>query len=214
MPANFVRASANASGTNSTNVSTTLDCSGSNYLIAFVYTDNDSTEPSSLVASYNSVSLSFLGSGKVGTGNGPFVYCYGLANPSTDNPSYTVDFSWSSPTTRSICAAMCFSGVGSIGTLDFGGLSAGTTSVTTSVTLGSNDIMAGVCAYASNNAGNISVTTGTERTETVSSAQILSTATNTGTGSTSIVWSRAASAEASYIGVPILGLTRRVFNIT
>lgn len=188
-------------GSGSTSHSFAHTNNAGNYLVSWLFAENALT---SLTCTYNAVSMTSVGTAD-SSGTAPFVYAFGIASPATG--SNNVSFSWSSPTETSTAGAISVTGYGSIGTVDASGAAAGTSNVSATVTLGANDMIVAACAYLGGTA-NIAVVTGTQRFEDGSGSgagsRALNGATNTGTGSISTTWSRANSAKAAWVGVPVL----------
>lgn len=131
-----------------------------------------------------------------------YQYVYGLANP--DQGSYTISVSWTTSTYGAHTAGS-FSGVGSLGTITKGTAPATTDPVTATATVAADGMLAGFYGIP-DAVSTVAVTTGTERAEANSadlSTEGQSFATNTGTGSVDITWTRRAELS-SWIAVPLV----------
>lgn len=188
--------SAVASSTNETSHNYSFTNSAGTFLLVWLVADSAITNPT---CTWNGTSLTLVSSQAADV---PNVYLFKLVSPATG--SQTLAVSWTS-TARVTAVFMTFTGAGDIGTADKANMASGTTNLTTTATIANVDILAGVAGYTST-ATNIAVVTGTERAEATGVGTTSNGATNTGTGSVSIVWSRSVAAAAAYIGVPVIAL--------
>ncbi len=169
------------------------------YMLAWVAVDTLSAN--SFTMSYNGVSMSQVDSQSA---NSWTMVMFALANPATG--SNTLQANWTGAG-HAIIGMQTFTGVSSLGTVSKGTAASGNTSQSVTGTLGANDMLVGCFAYNSS-PSNTSVSVGTQRFEDGDPAANF--ATNTGTGSISITWTRGVNATAAFMGVPLLAPTNSI----
>lgn len=163
-------------------------------MLAFLATPNSTSAPTMTYAGASMVLMESLAS------NAPSLYLFRLDNPATGSNNLVANWTTSA---RSTIGFITFTGGGYLitQTPDKAVVSGGTSNVTTTLSLAATDIMVGFIAYNFEQTS-LAVVTGTQRAEDgTPSNNSAGIATNAGTGSTSITWSRADSAGAAYIGV-------------
>lgn len=155
---------------------------------------------SGVAITYNGVSMTPV-QGEAGAS--PFQYVFVLANPATGSNTLTATWSGGGANNFGVMP-MTFTGVGSLGTIDHNTFVSGTTSFSTTVTLGANDMLAAYGVYANGTAGNMGVSVGTLRQKLDTTSTIATSATNTGTGSIAVTYTRAIAGAATVVGMPLL----------
>jgi hypothetical protein len=191
----FDSASAQATGSNATSHTFAFtNTAGTFLLVGVVY--SSASNPTSLT--YNGVAMIAVDS--IATSSNIRVYVYRLDSPATGSNNLEVNHSGS--TTCSV-GFITLTGAGGSGLIDKNSVAAGTSNFSTTLSLNATDFFVGFAGY-DEAAASIGVVTGTQRAEDGNASDhSVNVATNTGTGSTSITWSRAASAEAAFVGVQV-----------
>lgn len=194
----FDSADTERTASNVTSLSKAMTNTAGTFMVAFLAVNT--TGATNHAMTYNGVSLSLVGT--VQTGNGWSMGIFTLSNPATG--SNTLQGTWTTADHACI-GMMTFTGVGSVGTKNQGTAANGTTSVSVTGTLATGDMLAGCIAFLGT-AGNLGVSVGTQRSETGDSPTS-GEATNTGSGSVSITWTRGSSSSAAFIGLPLVAQT-------
>lgn len=179
---------------NVTSLSTSVTNTSGTYLVAWLAVNT--TSATNLAMTYNGVSLTQVDTQSANTWT---MAIFTLANPATG--SNLLEGTWTTAD-HAIIGMATFTGVGSVGSVNKGTSAAGTTSVSVTSTLGASDMLAGGIAYNST-AANLAVSVGAQRSEQ-GDTPTSGVATNTGTGSVSITWTRGGSATAAYMGIPLI----------
>lgn len=136
-----------------------------------------------------------------------YTHAFELASPSSG--SNTVAVSWTTNSGGVTCTAISVSGSdGTTGTADTGNAAASTDNFSTTVTLADGDMLVGF-GSGLGTVSALAVVTGTQRVEAADAGGNVTVngLTNTGTGSVSGTWSRAAADVATWVGIPVNGVS-------
>lgn len=196
----FGHASSGKNPANVTSVSWSHDCTGDDMLIVqLAFRDTDVT---GISVTYNSVGMTETGTPS--NSANIFTHVFKLASPSSG--SNTIAASWSTAT-EVLGEGISVSGSdGTAGTVDSGNVGAGTSNFSTTVTLSAGDMVVGFGNSLAASGLQLSVVTGTERVEDLNIGSLITNgATNTGSGSTLVTWSRLNADQATWNGVPVNG---------
>lgn len=196
MAVTFDSASAGSNGGNDTGASQAFTNTAGTKLYAWVSTDSAVTSPS---ATWDSVAMTLEASQADDT---PNMYLFSLTEPATG--AKTLAFSWTGAS-QSDFGFISLTGAGATGTISKANVAADTTNFGPTVTLAADELMLAAGGYA-DGTDEIAVVTGTQRAESgtgTTSGHSINLATNSGTGSTSIAWSRASSFKAVYVGIQV-----------
>lgn len=186
------------SSSNATTHNFTVVNTAGTFMLVGISTDNVAVSG----VTYNGVAMASIGSATGGTTLD--VYVFGLSNPATGSHTLAVTLGASDKCT---IAFTTFTGAGGTTTTDTNNIAQDTANFSTTLTLTSGQWIVG---FAGTRGGtdNTAVVTGTERAESGGGAadgnRTMNCATNDGTGSVSVTWSRGASTVASYVGVILI----------